>query len=1007
MTSLEKLESINSSKEAIKQALINKGQNPTDEFSTYAQLVENIEVSSDQAIKLFVNNDEMKKDRPDLGTRGLVYGVNKTNLSDGDIFSSCIFPATVTLDTALVNDVFGMFELTEDTDEYFNLRADIRAEYAYFSCFSETMSLDIEYLSSDGKTYTMTGSTEDKVVDFGVNLRNYEGSWDDTLGKFMLINKIILGGLFEYNNYINPDGVKLVNVKSIQYDDSTSSFIIPENPFLEDYLVKSDYISLDKIIKQLNKDYDCHYYSSALSSGVHLYRGTDNNYYIIFQIDVGTNGIDRSLYYFSEAIVYANDKIYLRRNYKPDGDEPIRVCKLDLENATYEVIKEVTTSELTYFEAQDFYCLEFDLLGVGVYVNYNLNQTEITGTGLTNSAPWLYRIPATGEMYDYDMLYSDYDWNAYYTDWELVKTQFTANDYTVSGEYYGQNGVSKGTVSEVKDYIDDPNLEVQKRYKLVSDIMNAVSVSNLTNTYALFYKYDGNLLPDLNEFNWTNIQNAAQMFEMCHSPALNEVKNMDFSSITNGHNLFAGCLQELTNVSNIKLPPESSGALRQLYSANVSNIDTSVVQNMSWTFYYCSKLNGAINYDTANVTNMCYSFGSCKNITSASLNTDNTTDMGSTFAGCSNLTSVTLTNTSKVTNMSSIFSSCSNLLNAPNMDTSNVTNMSAAFILCGKLTSIPNYNMSNVVDTSEMFNSCNNLSAVPNIDLSNVKNSYRMFMTDISIRSLPNLNLCNAEDISYTFYCCRNLSTVNLTTSNKLNKMSRLFYMCYNMTSIPNFETSGVTNMESAFRDIRTITTVPNFNTINVTTMSNLFGGCYNLTTVPNFDTSNVLDMTNMFNSCNNLTTVPNFNTVNVTKMNDMFGSARNHFVNAPSMDTSNVIDTTSMFSACQNLKNIPTYNLSNLIYASYMFRYCLNLVNVPEFYTPKLQYMTNMFGACNNLSNASIQNIVNMCLNSNVIASQRNINNTNTYSPLYKTKFNSSYYANRLEELTAAGWSY
>ena len=65
------------------------------------------------------------------------------------------------------------------------------------------------------------------------------------------------------------------------------------------------------------------------------------------------------------------------------------------------------------------------------------------------------------------------------------------------------------------------------------------------------------------------------------------------------------------------------------------------------------------------------------------------------------------------------------------------------------------------------------------------------------------------------------------------------------------------------------------------------------------------------------------------------------------------------------------------------------------------------MFRNCNNLSNASIQNIVNMCLNSNVITSYKNLNNTNSYSPLYQTKFDNSYYQNRWAELDAAGWEY
>ena len=145
----------------------------------------------------------------------------------------------------------------------------------------------------------------------------------------------------------------------------------------------------------------------------------------------------------------------------------------------------------------------------------------------------------------------------------------------------------------------------------------------------------------------------------------------------------------------------------------------------------------------------------------------------------------------------------------------------------------------------------------------------------------------------------------------------------------------------------------------NVTNLSRAFASCYNITTVPNFNTSNVTDMSNMFNSCYNLTTVPNFNTSNVT-------------------------------------------------YMTSMFLYCNSLVNVPQFNTLNVVNMYSMFRYCNNLSDASIQNIINMCLNSNVSNSTlKNLSNANTYSPLYYTNITSSRYSNRLTELSSAGWSY
>ena len=94
----------------------------------------------------------------------------------------------------------------------------------------------------------------------------------------------------------------------------------------------------------------------------------------------------------------------------------------------------------------------------------------------------------------------------------------------------------------------------------------------------------------------------------------------------------------------------------------------------------------------------------------------------------------------------------------------------------------------------------------------------------------------------------------------------------------------------------------------------------------------------------------------------------------------------------------------------SNMFSSCNNLVNVPQFNVSNVRFISCAFAYCNNLSNASIQNIINMCLNSNVYhwnSMSANLNVSNSLSPFCQTKFNSSYYSNRLSELRAAGWKY
>lgn len=173
------------------------------------------------------------------------------------------------------------------------------------------------------------------------------------------------------------------------------------------------------------------------------------------------------------------------------------------------------------------------------------------------------------------------------------------------------------------------------------------------------------------------------------------------------------------------------------------------------------------------------------------------------------------------------------------------------------------------------------------------------------------------------------------------------------------------------------------FNTNLFTSMINTFRDCYKLTNIQELDTPNVKDMSNMFANCTNLMNILN-------------------------LDTSNVTNMTYTFINCKKLTSIPNFNTFRVENMYSTFNNCINLVDVPGFNTISTNNISAMFSYCNNLSNESIQNIVNMCLSSNIITTTwKNLNNTNSYSPLYRTIFNSNYYSNRLTELTAAGWKY
>ena len=270
-----------------------------------------------------------------------------------------------------------------------------------------------------------------------------------------------------------------------------------------------------------------------------------------------------------------------------------------------------------------------------------------------------------------------------------------------------------------------------------------------------------------------------------------------------------------------------------------------------------------------------------------------------------------------------------------------------------------NLNTSSMTNMNSMFEGCFNLTTAPEMDTSNVTSMSHMFVYDNHLTSVPNWNTSN---VLYT---------------------TEMFWDCYNLTSVPNWDLSNATILHGMFNGCTGLQNVPNFNTQNATSMINMFKECFSLVNAPNLVTNNVTSMYGMFNKCGKLVNVPDYNTINVTNLS-------------------------YMFSYCSKLVNAPNFVTDNVIAISGMFNGCSNLVNVPQYNTAKVNSMGSMFAYCNNLTNASIQNIINMCLNSNITSQwYKDLNTNNSSSPLFRTKFTNSYYSNRLSELTTAGWTY
>ena len=166
--------------------------------------------------------------------------------------------------------------------------------------------------------------------------------------------------------------------------------------------------------------------------------------------------------------------------------------------------------------------------------------------------------------------------------------------------------------------------------------------------------------------------------------------------------------------------PMNAGKYKLYIGGNGGVAASDSLRDMFYSFRSLQTAN-LVNLDTSNVTNMSRMFIGCWSLTDLNLsnfNTSQVTNMSSMFSACISLTSLVLSNfdTSNVTDMSRMFNGCESLvtLNLSNFDTSNVTYMQNMFIGCSSLTELDlsSFNTSKVTEMMYMFHSCSKLATI-------------------------------------------------------------------------------------------------------------------------------------------------------------------------------------------------------------------------------------------------------------------------------------------------------
>ena len=318
-----------------------------------------------------------------------------------------------------------------------------------------------------------------------------------------------------------------------------------------------------------------------------------------------------------------------------------------------------------------------------------------------------------------------------------------------------------------------------------------------------------------------------------------------------------------------------------LFSVDLSNFDTSNINDFGWAFNRCKKLKeikGLNHLNTSKVISMIAMFQECHNLEYLDLSyfdTSNVIDMSCMFNQCKSLKKIkgiNKFNTSNVLNMEMMFQCSKEIeyLDLSNFDTSKVYSMEYMFNQCHKLRRIKGINKFNTSHTNRMGNmflDCKKLEYLDlsNYDTSNVYYMNKMFANCIELENLDlsNFNTSNVIDMSGMFGNCSKLKKIkgiNYFNTSEVTNMRAIFAYCKELEylDLSNFDTSEVSNMELMFAEchkLKKIKGINKFNTSKVTNLRQMFQGCKSLEylDLSNFDTSKVINMQEVFDNSHNL----------------------------------------------------------------------------------------------------------------------------------------------------------
>ena len=498
----------------------------------------------------------------------------------------------------------------------------------------------------------------------------------------------------------------------------------------------------------------------------------------------------------------------------------------------------------------------------------------------------------------------------------------SANVFTVTYTDSTQDTVSYSEPS--KEYsLSIPTDKVVNKINFDNKMVYEVKVSCKINLSSTFFTNKPKTIRILN-CDSTSSTSFNSLFSYSTNVETIEMKNSDFSNVTDMSWMFRECWATTIGITN----------------CNISN-----VTNMSYMFAYCSNITSLdlSGLDLTKVTNMDYMFRYCNNLKTIKMIGCNKTTIDKIKAQLERdgiLNQVTIitgdvptTNYIKFTTSPSVASE-----NNVQVTYADSTQDTVSYSEPSKEYTIPiptdkivkkigfDNTMVDEVKVSCKINLSNTFFTnkpktirILNCDSTSSTSFNSLFsgVTNIETIEMKDLDISNVTDTSLMFADCSGATTIDIANwdTSSLTQMEDMFVGCTNVTDLDlsSFNTSAVTSMYGVFDSCKKLSSIKlnGWNTSKVTSIDYIFYGCSSLTSLDlsRFDVSLVTSISGIFEGCSSLTSLDLSSWkvgINLKSLDSAFRDCSSlTSLDISGWDTTNVTNTRYMFKSCNKLTTI------------------------------------------------------------------------------------------------------